>query len=149
MPGLRIGWLASHDLETLTRVSLLKDYTTICSSAPSEILAIIALRNRDAIIAQQLARVRRNLTILDDFFTKYHDLFICNQPAGGSICFPRMLTVKDTYEFCEQLVADTGIMLVPSRIFQFGDQHVRIGFGRENFPEVLNHFSNYLDQQYH
>ena len=149
MPGLRIGWLASHDLETLARVSLLKDYTTICSSAPSEILAIIALRNRDAIIAQQLARVRRNLIILDDFFTKYRDLFSWNRPAGSSICFPRMLTVKDTYEFCEQLVADTGIMLVPSRTFQFGDQHVRIGFGRENFLDVLNHFSNYLDQQCH
>jgi aspartate/methionine/tyrosine aminotransferase len=93
--------------------------------------------------------VHRNLIILDDFFTKYHDLFSWYRPAGGSICFPRMLTVKDTYEFCEQLVADTGIMLVPSRIFQFGDQHVRIGFGRENFPEVLNHFSNYLDQQFH
>ena len=46
-PGLRIGWLASHDRDLLARVAAFKDYTTICSSAPSEILAIIALRARD------------------------------------------------------------------------------------------------------
>jgi aspartate/methionine/tyrosine aminotransferase len=59
-----------------------------------------------------------------------------------------MLAVKDTYQFCEQLVADTGIMLVPSRIFQFGDHHVRVGFGRKNLPEVITLFSEYLDNKY-
>ena len=42
MAGLRIGWLASHDRDLLARVAAFKDYTTICSSGPSEILAIIA-----------------------------------------------------------------------------------------------------------
>ena len=44
MAGLRIGWLASHDRALLGRIAALKDYTTICSSAPSEILALMALR---------------------------------------------------------------------------------------------------------
>ena len=30
-----------------------------------------------------------------------------------------------------------GIMLLPSSVFQFGDEHVRIGLGRENMPDVL------------
>ena len=101
----------------------------------------MALQNKDAIIAQQLARVRRNLIALDAFFHQYPDFFSWNRPVGGSICFPRMLSVTDTYKFCEQLVADTGIMLVPSRMFQYGDQHVRMGFGRENLPEVIALFS--------
>jgi aspartate/methionine/tyrosine aminotransferase len=148
MPGLRIGWLSSHNREILTQVSRLKDYTTICSSAPSEILAIMTLRSRKTIIDQQLARIRRNLKTLDDFFNEYHELFSWNRPAGGSICFPRMLAVKDTYEFCEQMVTYTGIMLVPARMFQFGDQHVRMGFGRENLPEVIALFAKYLDQRF-
>ena len=149
MPGLRIGWLASHDQQALEQMSLLKDYTTICSSAPSEILAIMALRSRQTIIAKQLARVHRNLVILDAFFVEYNEVFSWNRPAGGSICFPRILTVKDTFTFCEQLVAETGIMLVPSRMFQYGDQHVRIGFGRQNLPEVLEQFADYLDHRFH
>jgi len=148
MPGLRIGWLASHDQGALELVSLLKDYTTICSSAPSEILAIMALQSRDTIIAQQMERIHRNLAVLDEFFQEHLDLFRWNRPIGSSVCFPRMLTVQDTYSFCEQLVSETGIMLVPSRMFQYGDHHVRIGFGRENLPEVLLRFEDYLGKRF-
>jgi aspartate/methionine/tyrosine aminotransferase len=56
--------------------------------------------------------------------------------------------VEDTYEFCEQLVRVAGIMLVPSRIFQYGDHHVRIGFGKENLHQVIEHFADYLGQHF-
>lgn len=35
--GVRIGWVAMQDQELLQKVLQLKDYTTICSSAPSEV----------------------------------------------------------------------------------------------------------------
>jgi aspartate/methionine/tyrosine aminotransferase len=146
LPGLRIGWLVSQDKEILNRVSMLKDYTTICSSAPSEILAIIALRERVSLIGQQTERIRRNVGVLENFFKEYQDLFRWNRPMGGSICFPRVLFVENTYDFCEQLVAAESILLAPSRAFQFGDHHVRIGFGRENLPQVIGRFARYLDQ---
>jgi aspartate/methionine/tyrosine aminotransferase len=148
LPGLRMGWLASRDRETLERVSTLKDYTTICSSAPSEILAIVALRNRTVIVEQQLEHVRKNVAVLDAFFDRYQDYFRWNRPAGGSVCFPRMLVVEDTLAFCEELVEETGIMLVPSTMFQFDNHHVRIGFGRENLPDVVERFAQYLDQRF-
>lgn len=145
LPGLRIGWLATRYLGLLERVSVLKDYTTICNSAPSEILGIIALRNRLKIVADQLVRVRRNLALLDDFFDHYAAIFEWKRPGGGSICFPRMLSVEDTEQFCERLVQDTGIMLLPSSMFQFGNHHVRVGFGREDLPEVIDLFAVYID----
>lgn len=37
MPGLRIGWVATQDADLLQQILQLKDYTTICSSAPSEV----------------------------------------------------------------------------------------------------------------
>src|SRR5436189_183752 len=37
MAGLRIGWVATQDRDLLARLAAFKDYTTICSSAPSEI----------------------------------------------------------------------------------------------------------------
>jgi aspartate/methionine/tyrosine aminotransferase len=148
LPGLRIGWLASQDSQALGRVSRLKDYTTICSSAPSEILAVIALRSKKRIFSQQIERVRKNLTLLDAFFDQYQDHFSWERPKGGSICFPRMLQVEDTRTFSEQLIAGAGIMLAPSSVFQYGDHHVRIGFGRENLPQVIELFGKYLDQHY-
>lgn len=148
LPGLRIGWIATKDSKLIHRIGMLKDYTTICSSAPSEILAMIALRSKETIIRQQSDRVRRNIGILDEFFQGYQDIFRWNRPVGGSICFPRMLMVQDTYEFCKQLVEETGIMLVPSKMFDFGDHHVRIGFGREDMPEVLSKFAEYLERNF-
>jgi aspartate/methionine/tyrosine aminotransferase len=146
LPGLRIGWLASQDAQILTKVQELKDYTTICGSAPSEVLAIIALDNREAILKQQKARLRRNLAALDDFFGRYEGLFRWYRPLGGSVCFPKVLCVQDSSDFCERLREETGIVLLPSREFQFGNRHVRIGFGRENLPFVVEIFSGYLDQ---
>ena len=148
LPGLRIGWLASRDSQALRRVSRLKDYTTICSSAPSELLAIIALRSKERIFKQQIERVRKNLTVLDAFFDQYQDHFSWERPKGGSISFPRMLLVENTYTFSEQLVSEAGIMLAPSRVFQYGDHHVRIGFGRDNLPHVIELFGKYLDQHF-
>ena len=148
LPGLRIGWLASQDADILRRVAQLKDYTTICNSAPSEILAIAALRSRLAILEEQRARVSRNVRVLDGFFSKYQALFRWNRPVGGSVSFPRVLAVDDTSTFCEELIQATGILLVPSSQFQYGQHHVRMGFGRENLPQVIERFGDYLDRRY-
>ncbi len=61
LPGLRIGWLAGHDAATLAEVATLKDYTTICSAAPSEWLAIMALRAREEILARNRAIIAANV----------------------------------------------------------------------------------------
>jgi aspartate/methionine/tyrosine aminotransferase len=148
LPGLRIGWLASQNRDILTRVLALKDYTTICNSAPSEILAIAGIRNRTNIVDRQLARLHKNLSVLDGFFDDYADCFSWTRPLGSSVCFPRMLIPQETSTFCDELVNKAGIMLVPSKLFQFGERHVRIGFGRENLPEVISVFASYLHENF-
>lgn len=144
LPGLRVGWVASQDGELLNRMLLLKDYTTICGSAPSEILGLIAVNHREKIFQMQNDRTRRNIAALNQFNDEHPSLFILNQPVGGSVCFPRLLGVQDAEAFCTRLVEEAGIMLVPSTTFKYGNSHVRIGFGRDDFPEVLSHFSNFL-----
>jgi len=45
-----------------------KDYTTICNSALSEILSIVALRNKDQITGRNLNLIVENLHVAKDFF---------------------------------------------------------------------------------
>jgi aspartate/methionine/tyrosine aminotransferase len=144
LPGLRIGWLATRDRDLIARAALLKDYTTICASAPSEVLAVIALDNKDAIVAAQQNRIHANLKVLEAFMTAHEDCFHWQCPKGGSICFPGLRRAEGAQAFCRTLVEETGIMLLPSPPFQYGDRHVRIGFGLHNFPEVLERFGDYL-----
>lgn len=148
LPGLRIGWIASHEKKIIRRMLEIKDYTTICNSAPSEILAIIAVQNRKKIISQQISLILKNMKVLDSFFQNNGDLFTWNRPSGSSVCFPRMLKVKSTLDFCDKLVAEAGIMLLPSKMFDYDDHHVRIGFGRENLSEVITVFNDYLNHNY-
>ncbi len=148
LPGLRLGWIVSRDRDVIDRLSALKDYTTICHSAPSEILAMVALENRQRIIDRHLTRIRKNLAVLDSFFSDYSSLFSWIRPRGGSVCFPRVLFTHDSDRFCGDVLKDTGIMLVSSRLFDYGGCHVRMGFGRENLPEVLDLFSEYLTERF-
>jgi len=143
LPGLRLGWLATRDAHLLARVKQLKDYTTICNSAPSEVLGLMAVRARKTILGDQRTRLQRNLAALEAFMQTHGEHFYWHRPAAGSVCFPRMRN-KDTGRFCDTLVQKAGIMLVPSAMFGYGHHHVRIGFGREDFPEVLERFRHHL-----
>src|SRR5262249_8448595 len=70
LAGLRVGWLAIRDAAVRARIASYKDYLSICSSAPSEVLAIAALRAKDRILERSRAIVAQNLALLDDFFER-------------------------------------------------------------------------------
>jgi aspartate/methionine/tyrosine aminotransferase len=138
MPGLRIGWLATRDRDLLARCAAIKDYTTICSSAPSEVLALIALRAKERVLARSREIVLGNLPVLDAFFERWPETFSWVRPRGGSIAFPRFLDKRTTIDrFAAELVETEGVLIAPGSIFGMADGHFRIGFGRTNLPEAL------------
>ena len=130
MAGARIGWIVTKDRGLYARMAAFKDYTTICSSAPSEVLAIIALRAKDAIISKHLARIERNIGLLDRFFEEYRDMFEWVRPQAGTIGFPRLKGKLGALDFCRKVAQEAGIMLLPSTVYDYDDRHFRVGFGR-------------------
>ena len=137
LAGLRLGWLATRDAELYQKLAAFKDYTTICGSAPSEILSLMALRAKEAIVDLHLKRIRRNLAAIDGFMQGHADLFEWTRPRAGTIAFPRYKGKEGALAFCQKLVQQAGIMLLPSTVYDYDDCHVRLGFGRENLPEGL------------
>lgn len=141
MAGLRIGWLATRDRAVLDRCARMKDYTTICSSAPSEVLALIGLRARELVLARSRSIVAANLAILDEFFARRADAFSWVRPRGGSTGFARLVpdgpAGASADAFAARLVEATGVLLLPSSTFGSGDSHVRIGLGRTDLPEAI------------
>jgi aspartate/methionine/tyrosine aminotransferase len=144
LPGLRLGWVACRDGEALQRIVDLKHYTTICSSAPSELLSALALRHRDVLASRNRAIVLANLPLLDGFFERHAELLSWVRPTAGPIGFPRLHGVADTTGFCEQLVSDAGVLLLPGAVYD-EPRHVRIGFGRAGMPEALERFERWID----
>lgn len=146
LPGLRVGWLVSADLSMIEKISVLKDYTTICGAAPSEILAIIALRARDEILARNKIIISKNLAILELFFEKHKSIFSWHRPIGSTVCFPKLLLDVSIDHFCDLLMEKEGVMLLPASALGFPGNYFRLGFGRKNMPEVLTKLSGFLDK---
>jgi len=143
LAGLRIGWIATQDSEIYQKMARIKDYTTICNSAPSEFLAEIALRHRDRITARNLKIITENLLILDEFMLTNQDYFQWQIPDAGPIAFPRL--VKGQVEdFCHRLVNDAGILLLPGKVYDHPGNNFRIGFGRKNMPEAISELEIFL-----
>jgi len=144
LPGLRLGWLASRDPEIIRRCLEFKYYTTICSSAPSEFLTAVALRHRQVLAQRNREIVLRNLPLLDAFFHQRKNLFEWIRPNASPIGFVRLKLDRDVQAFCEEVVRDSGVLLLPGTVY---DQplHIRFGYGRKNMPEALAHLGAYLD----
>lgn len=144
LPGLRIGWIATQNAKLLKKIKTFKDYTTICSSGPSEFLATIALRNVNKLINRNYAIVKTNLAVLRKFITQYSILFEWIEPEAGNIGFVRILFSENVETFCLDLIEMKGVLLLPSTTYNYGTQHFRIGFGRKNFPEALSLLEEYV-----
>ena len=136
LAGLRLGWIVCRDPAVIRRLAALKDYTTICSSAPSEILALMALRAGDVLLERSRAIIRENLALVEAFAREHADRVRWVPPRGGTTAFPALIG-RDTDAFCERLAADDGVLLLPGSMFDMPGEHVRIGLGRRGIEEGL------------
>jgi aspartate/methionine/tyrosine aminotransferase len=145
LPGLRIGWLATRDREILNKLGAMKDYTTLCSSAPSEVLALIALRDREALIARSRQIIRDNLRTAREFFAAHEKLFTWLEPQGGSIAFPKFSADMPVTQFCEDVLVDKSVLIVPGTLFDYPG-HFRLGLGRSNFAEAIEQVDAFIHE---
>ncbi len=144
LAGLRIGWLASQDTGFIKKAGSCKLYTSICNSAPSELLALMALRAKEKILGRGRQIVLQNLQLLDAFFERQKERVSWTRPESGTIAFPKLLLNIPIDAFTKQLVEKAGVLIMPAPIFDFPGNNFRIGFGRKNMPEVLQRFEEYI-----
>jgi len=142
LPGLRIGWIATQDRDVLNRMERVKHYLSICNSAPSEILAQIALKSANSILARNRKIIQENLVLMNDFFAEFPSLFEWSVPDGGCIGYPRYLGEEGVEKFCRTLVEDAGVLLLPASVYRSDltpspQDRFRIGYGRSNTAEGL------------
>lgn len=148
LPGLRIGWIATRNVEIFKAMAAYKDYLTICNSAPSEFLTIIALRHHKVIIQRNVEIVEANLKLLNPFFERYSSLFSWATPRACSTAFPRLKANVEADKFCVDLIDQKSVLLLPSTCYDYGNKHFRLGFGRKNLPEVLPIFEEFVNNYF-
>ncbi len=148
LAGLRIGWIAAQDKEILERLAKMKHYTSICSSAPSEFLALLALKHGNEILKRNVAIINSNLNIADDFFNRHTDLFEFSKPTAGPIAFVKLKTQESAEIFCEALLQKKSVLLLPAKVYLYKKPYFRMGFGRKNFSEGLAKLGDFIKEEY-
>jgi len=146
LPGLRLGWLSCRDPAVRRAIVELKLYTTICSSAPSELLAEIALRHRDTLLERNRGLVLANLPLVEETIARYPEVLRWVPPTAGPIGFPQLAELDETQPFCEELAAVESVLLLPGNVYGL-PRHVRVGFGRAEIAEPLARLERFLQRR--
>ena len=146
LPGLRIGWLTAGDRGLIEDFSKLRDYTTLCSGAPNEILAIAAMRARETIIGRNRGIIARNLGLARGFFALHEGELGWFPPRAGSVALARLRLPVDVESFCAALFERKGVLLLPGSVFDLEGNYFRLGFGRRDMGEGLAALDEFINE---
>lgn len=143
--GLRVGWVAGKRRRILENVSMLRDYTTMCSAGPSEFLAAIALEHRAEILPAKLAVALANLARFQQLVARHPGVLEFARPRGGVTVFPRYNLPLSSREFCEGLVRQESVLLLPGSVYG-AEHHFRLGLSQPaaHFEAGLEALDRYL-----
>lgn len=147
LAGLRVGWIATQDRELLEEMGQMKHYLSICNSAPSEILALIALRASDRILERNRALMRDNLVQVDRLFEEFGDQVEWVAPKGGCIGFPRYTGGESADWLADRLYEEYGVLILPGSVYGHQGDHFRLSFGRKVTVQAIDLLRHFLEGQ--
>jgi aspartate/methionine/tyrosine aminotransferase len=152
LSGLRLGWVATRDRALLARLERAKHYTSICNPGPSEHLGSLALEHREALLGRNRRLVAANRARLSSFMADHADVFDPRPGLGGCVVFPRLRGDRDVDAFCQELVTETGVLLLPGSVYRSGlatvpPRHLRFGLGRRDCAVGLARLAAFLESR--
>ncbi len=141
LSGIRVGWILERDPKRREEYWNARAHFSVSNNFPGELLAEVAVRNRDTIFNRARDVSSANLSILDRFFREHREILGWVRPEGGMTAFPWLKSGENARPFCEAAAAK-GILLAPGDCFGF-PSHFRLGFGAcaegyEGAVEVLS-----------
>jgi aspartate/methionine/tyrosine aminotransferase len=144
LSGLRTGWMIDHDPERRKRYWNARAYFSISNSPGGEMLAAIAMRNRETVLGRTQETATRNLRQLHAFMSDHRETLGWIPPRGGMTAFPWLLSGENSRAFC-QAAAERGILLAPGDCFD-APSHFRLGFGAmtDKFSEAMDRLAKFV-----
>ena len=145
LSGVRTGWMIEHDPKRRERYWNARAYFSISNNTAGEMLAEIAMSNRNIVLGKTQETATRNLRQLDTFMREHRETLGWIPPRGGMTAFPWLITGENSRAFC-QAAAEHGILLAPGDCFDV-PSHFRLGFAAitDKFPKALNRLAEFVN----
>ena len=144
LAGLRLGWIATHDMSVVKSCLSHRDYNLVSCGVFDEMLAAVALKHRDKLLERSRKIVRENLQILDDWVSSEPHVSYVKPQAGTTALVYYDLDIS-SYEFCEEMYKKTGAFVTPGDCFEV-PHSMRIGYayGKQDLIDGLKAISEYI-----
>lgn len=144
LAGLRLGWIATHDMSVVKSCLSHRDYNLVSCGVFDEMLAAAALKHRDKLLERSRKIVRENLQILDDWVSSEPHVSYVKPKAGTTALVYYDLYIP-SYEFCEEMYKKTGAFVTPGDCFEV-PHSMRIGYayGKQDLIDGLKAISEYI-----
>jgi len=85
--GTGIGWIVCQNKKVIEKTLRAQHIYSVCFSRAGEIQAMMTLKLSDQIISRNMKIIEDNLTMLDQFFKDYENLFEWVRPKAGGTGF--------------------------------------------------------------
>ena len=144
LAGLRLGWIATHDMSVVKSCLSHRDYNLVSCGVFDEMLAAAALKHRDKLLERSRKIVRENLQILDDWVSSEPHVSYVKPQAGTTALVYYDLDIS-SYEFCEEMYKKTGAFVTPGDCFEV-PHSMRVGYayGKQDLIDGLKAISEYI-----
>lgn len=144
LAGLRLGWIATHDMGVIKACMSHRDYDLISCGMFDEAVAAVALKHSDKLLKRNQTIVRENLDILDKW-VKSEQKLTYTKPLAGTTALVYYDYDVPSYEFCERMYKETGAFVTPGDCFE-QPHSVRIGYASDKqvLIDGLKAFSAFL-----
>jgi aspartate/methionine/tyrosine aminotransferase len=144
LAGVRTGWIIEHDSKRRERYWNARTYFSISNNTAGEMLAEIAMRNRDIVLGKTQETATQNLRQLAAFMSEHRETLDWIPPSGGMTSFPWLVSGENSRAFC-QAAAEQGILLAPGDCWD-APSHFRLGFAAmtDRFPDALERLGEFV-----
>lgn len=144
LAGLRLGWITGS-VEVIEECFKHRDYVTISCGMLDDMLAVLALRNRDSIMERNLGLIRKNADVLFHWVSKQKFISYI-RPKAGTTAFLKYHLPVASDDFCRGLFKENGTMLVPGNCFDM-DGWLRIGYAcdTDTLKKGLDKVTEYIN----
>jgi aminotransferase len=145
MTGWRLGYLCGNKV-LIEQMKKIHQYAIMCSPTTSQFAAVEAIRNSQDSVDKMVREYNRRRRILVDGFRRLG--LDCFEPLGAFYIFPCIKsTGLSSDEFCEQLLVQEKVLVVPGTAFgECGEGFVRACYASsaENIIEALKRIERFI-----
>ena len=132
----------------MTRLMQLKDYTTICSPAPAEVLGLMGMEAQAILTDRSRGYIDAGFDAWELMLRANPEVFDWTRPVAGPISFVRLKnSALSAASLMKQLLDKEGVLVLPGSVYDAAySDCFRIGVGRASSPAAIREVGRFLSR---